>query len=171
VVEPGCNLDVLRETANQHGLTFGPDPATHSRNTIGGMIGNNSCGVHSVMAEINGPGPLTVHQTIEVDVVTYDGERMTVGATSDEAHADIVNAGERRAEIYSGLRDLRDEHAETDPEEHPQIPRRVSGYNLDWLLAENGFHVPRAAGSSPRSGTTRPTLVQSRPAPPAGHLG
>ncbi len=144
VVEPGCNLDVLRETAKQHGLTFGPDPATHSRNTIGGMIGNNSCGVHSVMAEFYGPGPLTVHQTIELDVVTYDGERMIVGATSDEAYADIVNAGERRAEIYSGLRGLRDEHAERIRKNYPQIPRRVSGYNLDWLLAENGFHVARA---------------------------
>src|SRR5699024_8459984 len=51
VVEPGCNLDVLRDAAARHGLTFGPDPSTHSRNTLGGMIGNNSCGTHSVMSE------------------------------------------------------------------------------------------------------------------------
>ena len=61
-VEPGCNLDELRGQAKAHGLTFGPDPATHSRNTLGGMIGNNSCGVHSVMAQFYGPGPLTRHQ-------------------------------------------------------------------------------------------------------------
>ena len=49
-VQPGVVLDQLRTAANRHGLTFGPDPATHSRCTLGGMIGNNSCGIHSVMA-------------------------------------------------------------------------------------------------------------------------
>ena len=49
-VEPGCILDDLRDAAEAHGLTFGPDPSTHNRNTLGGMVGNNSCGVHSVMA-------------------------------------------------------------------------------------------------------------------------
>ncbi len=59
-VLPGCTLDWLRGAAAEHGLTYGPDPATHNRNTLGGMIGNNSCGTHSVMAEFYGPGPLTV---------------------------------------------------------------------------------------------------------------
>ena len=70
VVEPGCNLDHLRDVAADHGLTFGPDPATHDRNTLGGMIGNNSCGIHSVMAEFYGPGPSTVDQVVELDVLT-----------------------------------------------------------------------------------------------------
>ncbi len=144
VVEPGCNLDVLRETAKQHGLTFGPDPSTHSRNTLGGMIGNNSCGVHSVMAQFYGPGPLTVHQTLELDIVTYDGLRMTVGATSDEELDEIIRAGGRRGQIYADLRALRDKHAEGIRTMYPDIPRRVSGYNLDWLLAENHFHVARS---------------------------
>src|SRR5215472_242769 len=49
-VQPGLILDHLRAAAEKHNLTFGPDPASHSRCTLGGMVGNNSCGVHSVMA-------------------------------------------------------------------------------------------------------------------------
>lgn len=144
VVEPGCNLDVLRHAAAAHGLTFGPDPATHDRNTLGGMIGNNSCGVHSVMAELYGPGPLTADQVVELDVLTYDGHRMTVGATSDEELARILAGGDRRAEIYRSLRDLRDRHEHAIRTGYPDIPRRVSGFNLDRLLPEQGFDVAKA---------------------------
>src|SRR5947209_7453634 len=77
-VQPGIVLDELRKAAGKHGLTFGPDPATHSRNTLGGMIGNNSCGIHSMMAGE------TVDNIEGLDIVLYDGTRMTVGATSDE---------------------------------------------------------------------------------------
>ena len=74
-VEPGCILDNLRAEAAQHGLTFGPDPATHDHNTLGGMIGNNSGGVHAVM---NG---ITVHNVQALEILTYDGLRLTVGET------------------------------------------------------------------------------------------
>src|SRR5207248_1200434 len=76
-VEPGLVLDDLRNRAEQHTLTFGPDPATHSRCTIGGMIGNNSCGVHALMAG------KTVDNIEELDILTYDGVRLRVGATSE----------------------------------------------------------------------------------------
>lgn len=144
VVEPGCVLDTLRERAAQHGLTFGPDPATHDRNTLGGMLGNNSCGVHSVMSSIYGPGPLTVHQVRELDVLTYDGQRMTVGPTDPETLETIASGVDRRAQIYRDLRDLRDLHMSEIRSRYPDIPRRVSGYNLDWLLPEKGFDVAKA---------------------------
>ena len=143
-VEPGCILDDLRDQARAHGLTFGPDPATHNRNTLGGMIGNNSCGVHSVMSQFYGPGPLTRHQVIELDVLTYDGERFTVGVTTDAEYETIVAAGGRRGAIYGGLRALRDTHAAEIRERFVHIPRRVSGYNLDALLPENDFNVAHA---------------------------
>ncbi len=143
-VEPGCILDDLRDQARAYGLTFGPDPATHSRNTLGGMIGNNSCGVHSVMSQFYGPGPLTRHQVIELDVLTYDGERFTVGLTNDADFHAITAAGGRRATIYQGLRDLRDTHAADIRSRFVNIPRRVSGYNLDALLPEHGFNVAHA---------------------------
>ena len=138
-VQPGCVLDNLRDTAEQHGLTFGPDPATHDHNTLGGMLGNNSCGVHSVMAG------RTSDNTEALDILTYDGERMTVGPTSDEHFRTIVAQGGRRAEIYQALDEFRQKYADMIRTRYPQIPRRVSGYeNLDALLPENGFNIARA---------------------------
>ncbi|MGI8755871.1 MAG: FAD-binding and (Fe-S)-binding domain-containing protein [Acidimicrobiales bacterium] len=144
VVEPGCNLDHLRSAAAEHGLTFGPDPATHNRNTLGGMIGNNSCGVHSVMAEFYGPGPLTVDQVIELDLLTYDGHRMLVGAHSPDEVDAVIAASGHRGELYRRLRDLRDRHDHAIRTGFPQIPRRVSGFNLDRLLDDQGFDVAKS---------------------------
>ncbi|MGI8958204.1 MAG: FAD-binding and (Fe-S)-binding domain-containing protein [Bryobacteraceae bacterium] len=137
-VQPGIVLDELRKAAGKHGLTFGPDPATHSRNTLGGMIGNNSCGIHSMMAGE------TVDNIDEPDVVTYDGTCMTVGATSDEDLERIIREGGRKGEIYRGLKELRDKYADQIRKEFPMIPRRVSGFNLPALLPEHGFDVAKA---------------------------
>ncbi|MBI4213043.1 MAG: FAD-binding oxidoreductase, partial [Chloroflexi bacterium] len=137
-VQPGVILDYLRTSAERHGLTFGPDPATHAWCTLGGMIGNNSCGVHSLMAG------KTVQNVEELDLLTYDGLRLRVGPTSEDELARIIAAGGRRGEIYRRLRDLRDQYADLIRTRYPKIPRRVSGYNLDELLPENGFNVARA---------------------------
>ena len=137
-VEPGAVCDALREAAEKHGLTFGPDPATHSRCTLGGMIGNNSCGAHSVMAG------KTVDNIETLDIVTYDGLRLTVGPTGEDELVRIIRAGGRRGEIYGRLRALRDKYADLIRARFPKIKRRVSGYNLDQLLPENGFNVARA---------------------------
>ncbi len=137
-VAPGVVLDRLRDAAEAHHLTFGPDPATHSHCTLGGMIGNNSCGVHALL------GGKTVDNIESMEVLTYDGVRLTVGRTTEGELAEIVRAGGRRGEIYAGMRDLRNRYAEAIRARYPRIPRRVSGYNLDELLPENGFHVARA---------------------------
>jgi FAD/FMN-containing dehydrogenase/Fe-S oxidoreductase len=137
-VEPGVILDDLRNAAEKFHLTFAPDPATHSRCTLGGMIGNNSCGVHSVMAG------KTDDNIESLDVLTYDGIRMKVGATTDSQIADFIRGGGRQAEIYSSLQSLRDQYGDLVRQRYPDIPRRVSGYNLNYLLPENGFHVARA---------------------------
>jgi FAD/FMN-containing dehydrogenase/Fe-S oxidoreductase len=143
-VEPGTVLDDLRAATRVHGLTFGPDPATHTHCTLGGMIGNNACGVHSVQAGFFGPGPRTEHQILELTILTYDGEVLTVGPTPPEELEAIIAAGGRRGEIYQALRDLRDRYEPLIRERFPDIARRVSGYNLPALLAENGFDVGRA---------------------------
>ena len=137
-VEPGIVLDTLRDAAEQHQLTFAPDPATHSRCTLGGMIGNNSCGVHALM------GGKTVDNIESLDVLLYDGTRFTVGATPEDELRGIIGGGGRRGEIYAGLARIRDTYADEIRRRFPKIPRRVSGYNLDELLPENGFHVARA---------------------------
>src|SRR6202522_2249584 len=137
-VQPGIVLDRLRDAAEEFDLTFAPDPATHSRCTLGGMIGNNSCGVHALM------GGKTVDNIESLDVLLYDGTRLTVGATPEAELKAIIADGGRRGEIYAGLARIRDTYSEVIRQRFPKIPRRVSGYNLDELLPENGFNVARA---------------------------
>ncbi len=136
--EPGVICDDLRNAAERHQLTFGPDPATHSRCTLGGMIGNNSCGAHSVTAG------KTVENVEALEILTYDGLRLWVGPTPDDELARIIADGGRRGEIYAQLKALRDRYGDLIRSRFPKIKRRVSGYNLDQLLPENGFNVARA---------------------------
>jgi FAD/FMN-containing dehydrogenase/Fe-S oxidoreductase len=133
-VEPGLILDHLRHQAeSEHQLTFGPDPSTHEYCTLGGMIASNSCGVRSIMAQFYGPGPRCSDNVHELEVLLYDGRRLRAreGTSGDP-------------EIDRRLVELRDRYADLIRERYPQIPRRVSGYNLDDLLPEKGFNVARA---------------------------
>ena len=159
VVEPGVICDSLRDVAEEHGLTFAPDPSTHSRCTLGGMVANNSCGPHSVMAG------KTLENVEALEVMTYDGERFWVGPTSEEELNAIIAAGGRKGEIYEQLRALRDRYAELIRTRFPSIKRRVSGYNLDQLLPENGFNVARALvgteGTCALTLRAKVTLVES----------
>ncbi|MGD0630377.1 MAG: FAD-binding oxidoreductase, partial [Terracidiphilus sp.] len=95
VVEPGIVLDRLREAAELHHLTYAPDPATHSRCTLGGMIGNNSCGVHGLL------GGKVVDNVARMEIVLYDGTRMNVGRTSEEEIESLIRGGGRVGEIYA----------------------------------------------------------------------
>ena len=137
-VEPGTVLDDLRNRAEERHLTFGPDPATHQRNTLGGMIGNNSCGMHAQMA-----GKVE-ENTEALEILTYDGLRMWVGPTTDAELETIIAAGGRRGEIYARLKHIRDTYADQIRKKFPHIPRLVSGYPLQQLLPEYGFNVARA---------------------------
>jgi FAD/FMN-containing dehydrogenase len=104
-VEPGVVLDTLRAESERGQLTFAPDPATHNRCTIGGMIGNNSCGIHALM------GGKTVDNIESLDVLLYDGTRMTLGPMSDEALEEAIAAGGRAGAIYTGLKRIRDTYS------------------------------------------------------------
>src|SRR5206468_7609901 len=97
-VEPGTINDSLRHAAEHHTLTFGPDPATHNRCTIGGNIGNNSCGIHSVMAG------KTSENIEELEIITYEGHRMRVGRASESELDVIIREGGPRGEIYAKLK-------------------------------------------------------------------
>ncbi len=165
-VQPGVVLDDLRNRAEEYHLTFAPDPSTHEYCTLGGMIGNNSCGVHSVM------GGLAADNVIELDVITYDGTRMTLRKPRDEDEVQrIIDAGGRRGEIYSRLRDLRDRYADRIRERFPDIPRRVSGYNLPDLLPERGFDVARSVvGSESTLVTVLEAKVRLMHSPPVRSL-
>jgi len=144
-VQPGVIFDDVRDAAEKYGLTVAFDTSTHAWATIGGMIGNNSCGIHSVLAEKMGAGSGRTEDNIsELDILTHDGLRMRVGRTSDEELEAIIREGGRRGEIYQTLKALRDRYGDLIRERFPKIPRRVSGYNLPELLPERQFNLARA---------------------------
>ncbi|MGW4550621.1 FAD-binding and (Fe-S)-binding domain-containing protein [Streptomyces violaceorubidus] len=135
VVQPGIVLDDLNRRLAPHGLRYGPEPATHANCTLGGMIGNNSCGA---TAQAHGK---VVDNIARLEVLLYDGTRFWCGETDDEEYARIERQGDLRATVYRRLRALRDTYEDEIRRRFPGIPRRVSGYNLDSLLPEHGFDV------------------------------
>jgi FAD/FMN-containing dehydrogenase/Fe-S oxidoreductase len=135
VVEPGIVLDDLNDLLGPHGLRFGPEPATHRSCTLGGMIGNNSCG-----ATAQRVGKV-VDNVARLEVELADGTRFWCGETSEPDYQEIERHGDRRAAIYRGLRRIVDDYGDDVRREFPHIPRRVSGYNVDSLLPEHHFDV------------------------------
>ncbi|MGP4007757.1 FAD-binding and (Fe-S)-binding domain-containing protein [Streptomyces sp. 4N124] len=152
VVQPGIVLDDLNRQLAGTGLRFGPEPATHMNCTIGGMIGNNSCGA---TAQATGK---VVDNVARLEVLLYDGTRFWCGPTDDEEYAEIERHGDLRSAVYRRLRALRDTYADEIRHRFPDIPRRVSGYNLDSLLPEHGFDV---AGLLVGSESTLVTVVRA----------
>ncbi|MEU0005133.1 FAD-linked oxidase C-terminal domain-containing protein [Streptomyces sp. NPDC006314] len=138
VVEPGIVLDELNRQLARHQVRFGPKPSTHSHCALGGMIGNNSCGAS---AQAYGK---TVDNVRRLEILTYDGQRAWVGPTPPDERARIIAGGGRLAEIYTGLDRIATDYLADIRRGYPKIPRRVSGYNLDSLLPENGFDVAKA---------------------------
>jgi FAD/FMN-containing dehydrogenase/Fe-S oxidoreductase len=144
-VQPGCVLDDLRDAAKSgHGLTFGPDPETHNHCTLGGMLGNDSCGVHSLMSKNNGMGLRVADNTHELEILTYEGARFRVGPTTPEELESIIKAGGPKGDIYRKLKAFRDKYESLIRTKFPKLERRVSGFNLPMLLPENGFNVAAA---------------------------
>ncbi|CCK29312.1 oxidoreductase, FAD-binding protein [Streptomyces davaonensis JCM 4913] len=151
VVQPGLVLDRLQEAAAPHGLRFGPDPSTHSRCTLGGMIGNNSCGSHSVA------WGTTADSVRELDVVTARGRRL--------------RPGRGWAGAPEGLRALVEGELALLRTGYPELPRRISGYALDALLPENGADVARSfCGSEGTLGVLTEAVVDLVAAPRARAL-
>lgn len=139
-VLPGVVCDDVVFATQAYRLTYGPDPATHNHCCFGGMLGNNSCGVHAQMAG------KAVDNTEEMEILLYDGTRMTVGWMTDSEMDAKIAAGGCEGAIYAKLRSLRSRYGKLVEQNYPDIPRRVSGYNLDQLIpGKNGrFNVARA---------------------------
>ncbi|RLZ03627.1 FAD-binding oxidoreductase [Kocuria tytonicola] len=149
-IEPGVVCDQLRDAAAEFGLTYGPDPSTHSRCTVGGMVANNACGSHSVA------WGTSAENLVSVTVMLGDGRLVTLeaGATSEPA-------------LTSQLERLRNDHLAVLRTELGQFPRQVSGYGLHHLLGENGFDTAKAfAGTEGTCGIITELTVKlvARPA-------
>ncbi|WP_244942553.1 FAD-binding and (Fe-S)-binding domain-containing protein, partial [Streptomyces sioyaensis] len=138
VVQPGVILDDLRTAAGAHRLTFGPDPSTHSRCTLGGMIGNNSCGSHSVA------WGTTADSVRELELLTYGGEQVRAGRGTDPTGAPTGLPPRLR----DGVKALVDAELALLRTGYPDLPRRISGYALDALLPEAGTDLARALTGS-----------------------
>ena len=160
VVQPGVVQAHLNTALAPYGLFFAPDPSTKDRCTIGGMIGNNSCGAHSAA---HGK---TSENLLALDVLLYDGTRLKLGPVSDADFNATVAAGGRTAELYQQLRSINARYGDLVRSRFPKIPRRVSGYNLDELLPENGFNLARAlVGSEGTLAMTLSATVRAVPRP------
>ncbi|MFB7456071.1 FAD-binding oxidoreductase [Streptomyces sp. NPDC056188] len=165
VVEPGIVLDELNRQLSGHRLQFGPKPSTHTHCALGGMIGNNSRGAS---AQAYGK---TVDNVRRLENLTYDGTRMWVGPTPKAERERIAEEGGRRAGIYAGLDRIITEYLADVRHGYPDIPRRVSGYNLDSLLPEKGFDVARAlVGSEGTLVTVLRAELDLVPVPPLQSL-
>lgn len=148
IVQPGCVLDDLQQAAEPHQLVFGPDPSTHHSCSLGGMIGNNACGVHSVLAADKADGARTSDNVISMEIITADGDIFQTGVTDEKEIDQLIKNNGKQGEKYAQMKKLRDEYQDLIREKFPKIPRRVSGYNLDDLLPEKGFNVARALAGS-----------------------
>ena len=159
--EPGVVLDDLRRAAERHGLTFGPDPATHAWCTLGGMIGNNSCGTHGLYAG------KTSDNVESLRVVLAGGDDLEVGAYPAEGLQAATAGGGRLSGLLAGLAELHARYGALVAERFPGIPRRVSGFNLDELAPERGFHVARAlVGTESTCAFTTEATVRLVTSPP-----
>jgi len=160
-VEPGVVQSHLNSALAPHGLFFAPDPSTKDRCTIGGMIGNNSCGAHSAAYG------KTVDNVDALEVILYDGTQLSLQGSMDDAQlGGTIARGGREAELYSRLRELRDRCADVVRDHFPKLPRRVSGYNLDELMPDRGFNVARAiVGSEGTLATILRATIRAVPRP------
>jgi len=168
-VQPGVVLDDLRTKANAYGLTFGPDPSTHNRCTLGGMIGNNACGAHSL------PWGKTVDNVSRLHVALLDGTQLTVGPTTEAELDKLAATPGRTGQLVTALRTIRDRYGKRIEESYAAddhaLTRRVSGYNLDQLLPANGFNLARAlVGTEGTCATILEAELTLVPAPAARAL-
>ena len=132
-IQPGIVQDDLDDQLAEDGLKFAPDPASSNRSTVGGGIGNNSTGAHSVRYGI------TDAYTEEIKAVLSDGSLLHAREVvlDSEEYDEIVSKDDREAEIYETVRALVEDNEAVIEEKYPDLKRRVSGYNLDRVIYEN----------------------------------
>ena len=133
--QPGIVLDVLNHRIRESGLLFAPDPSTSNRGNVGGALGNNSCGAHSIM------WGKTVDNVRELDVVLSNGKPTRFGALDGAALEARMRSGGLEGDIHRRLFEIGETHRDEIIARYPKIQRRVSGYNLDEFVGGMGFDM------------------------------
>ncbi|MXV81632.1 MAG: FAD-binding oxidoreductase, partial [Chloroflexi bacterium] len=159
-VQPGLVLSELNKAARKFGLHYPIDPSTANRATIGGGIGNNSCGTHS------GLYGKTVDVIDSMDVILSDGEQLRFNQLDERRLRALIDAGGREGRLYRDMRELADRERSEIVERYPDIPRRVSGYNLETLLDPGGINLSQmVVGSEGTLAVVTEATVQLAPLP------
>ncbi len=135
--QPGIVLDTLNRHVAPHGLQFAPDPSTSSRGNVGGALGNNSCGAHSIM------WGKTIDNVHELDVVLSDGQTAHFAELNGGQLETRMRASGLEGDIYRKLFDIGEENRDEVLKRYPKIQRRVSGYNLDEFVGGSDFNMAR----------------------------
>ena len=162
IVEPGITIDALNAGLKPYGLYYTPDPTTKSRATIGGSLGNNSCGAHSVVYG------KTSDQVLELDVILSNAEHVHFNTIEENALQSILSSKPDSLEkrIYTETLRLASEHREEIDRRYPRIQRRVSGYNLDFLRDNKPVNLSNMiVGSEGTLGTITAAKVKLEPIP------
>ena len=136
-VQPGLVQDELNAYVRSMGLQFGPDTSTSNRATIGGMIGNNSAGAHSLTYG------KTLDHVIELTVLLSDGSEVVLKELSSDALEGKSQADSLEGRVHREVARLAQEHRSEILARYPKIMRRVSGYNLDEFIKPQPFNLSR----------------------------
>ena len=135
--QPGIILDELNQILAPHNVLFAPDPSTSSRGNVGGALGNNSCGAHSIM------WGKTVDNVHELDVILSNGDTATFGQLNGDSLEAKMRGGTFEGDIYRSLFEIGEDNRDEVLSRYPKIQRRVSGYNLDEFVGGNNFNMAR----------------------------
>ncbi len=149
-VQPGMIRDELNQKLAPLNLHFAPDPATTSRANVGGMVGNNSSGMKSILYG------KTVDHVLEARVILADGTELELKNLSPSEYAAEEKAGGRKGEIYSQFKSIIQQHADEVIKRFPKIMRRVGGYNLDEFVDREDWNLAKLITGS--EGTLAVTL-------------
>src|SRR6266511_1822960 len=141
-VQPGLIQEELNQHLRSMGLLFGPDTSTANRATLGGMIGNNSGGSHSIAYG------LTIEHVIELTALLADGSRVVFGEVTPETFRAKQRASGLEGQIYREVARIRDQHGPLIRERYPKHWRRVCGYNLDELVKDRPLNMARVVVGS-----------------------
>ncbi len=135
--QPGIVLDVLNHRLRDTGLLFAPDPSTSNRGNVGGALGNNSCGAHSIM------WGKTVDNVHELDVILSNGQTARFGDLDGAQLEAKMRSEGLEGDIYRRLFEIGESNRDEVIARYPKIQRRVSGYNLDEFVGGMGFNMAR----------------------------